>query len=156
LSQLRGRVLAEKNHDLRQHRYRVARIHRRRQGLLGELFPCGIYCSRQVQVARCVERQGLLQRQLPGGARQAVPAAHDVGDALCGIVDHDGQLVGDHAVASADHDVGVMARIELDLATGAVADAPLLQAIERHAQRAVGSFNRQALIHLRHLGGNLA
>jgi hypothetical protein len=40
-----------------------------------------------------------------GVGQQEVGAAHDVGDALVGIVDHHGELVGKQPVAAAEHEV---------------------------------------------------
>ena len=93
--QLRRRLLPEKlerGHQLAgPARHAPARAHLR----LGELKAVGV--PRQVGHA-CIEprqTQGLLQQDLPGRARQQVRAPHHVRDALRGVVDDDGQLVGE-------------------------------------------------------------
>ena len=47
-----------------------------------------------MQVARSWKPKGLLQHDLAGGAAEQVGAAYHVGDALLGVVDDHGQLVG--------------------------------------------------------------
>ena len=54
----------------------------------------------------------MLKRTLAGRARQEIIAAHDVCDTLCGIVDHDRQVVRGDAVVSLQHDVVTDARVD--------------------------------------------
>ncbi len=42
---------------------------------------------------------------LAGRRIEQIVATHDLGDALGGVVDHDGQVVGGHAVVALQHDV---------------------------------------------------
>ena len=68
-----------------------------------------------MEVSRYRQSQGLLQGDLPRGTRQEVGAAHDVGDALFGIVDHRRQRVGVNAVSAAYDDIALRQRIEMAL-----------------------------------------
>ena len=54
---------------------------------------------------RAGQAQAPLQQDLARGAAQQVGAAHDVGDALGGIVDHDRQLICEQTVATAQDEV---------------------------------------------------
>ena len=47
----------------------------------------------------------MLQHDLPCGVVGQVRAAHDMGDALRGIVHHHGELVGPQLIGSAQHEV---------------------------------------------------
>lgn len=67
-------------------------------------MPVRIYGKWQVEVARSGKFQGLLEQDLPRGRGEEIRAAHHVGDALCGIVDRDGKLIGMEAIASAQHE----------------------------------------------------
>ena len=51
-----------------------------------------------------------LQQAVERRRREEVGAAHDVGDALVGVVDHDGQVVGGADVAAGEHDVAEAGR----------------------------------------------
>jgi hypothetical protein len=58
-----------------------------------------------VQVAGQWQPQGALQRDLARRVVGQVLAAHDVGDALLGVVHHHGQLVGPKAVGALEDEV---------------------------------------------------
>jgi hypothetical protein len=61
--------------------------------------------QRQVPVAWHRQAQCLLQQDLPRGGVEQVGAAHHFGHALCGVIDHHGQLVGPAAIRTAQHEV---------------------------------------------------
>jgi len=63
-----------------------------------------------VRVARRRQAQPLLQKDLARCGVEQVGAPHDVRDALVGVVDHDGQLVGEVAVGAQQHEVADLAR----------------------------------------------
>jgi hypothetical protein len=67
-------------------------------------MPVRIYGKGQVKIAGAWKSQRLLDQDLPRGGGEEVRAAHHVGDALFGIVDGDGELVGVKAVASSQHE----------------------------------------------------
>ena len=71
------------------------------QGLagLGQLGAVGFDHQRHMGVAGHAQSQRRGDANLPGRAVHQVRAAHDVGDALRGVVDDHRQLVGRHAVA---------------------------------------------------------
>ena len=54
------------------------------------------------------EAQQLMQPDLTRGRAQQIAAAHNFGDTLKGVVDHDGQLVGKHAVRAANDEVAAL------------------------------------------------
>lgn len=60
---------------------------------------------RHMCVRRRPQAQGSLHKDLPRRATQEVRAPYDIGDALSGIVDDDGQLVGKQAIATPDHEI---------------------------------------------------
>jgi len=62
-----------------------------------------------VQVGRRGQAEGVLQQQLAGGVVGEVFAAHDVGHALGGVVDHHRELVGPQAVGPQQHEVAHLA-----------------------------------------------
>ena len=70
-------------------------------GLLAEFFASGIHGYRQVQVARARVAEQVLQVLLAWCGIVQVHAADDVGDALFGIIDDHGQLVGEQAIGAA-------------------------------------------------------
>ncbi len=63
-----------------------------------------------MHVCEAGQGQGPLQHDLPGRARQQVCAPHDVGHALCRVVDHHRELVGKQAVAASKHKIADRAR----------------------------------------------
>ena len=58
-----------------------------------------------MHVIRSRQAERLLQENLPRRAAEQIAAAHDIGDLLCGIVDDDGKLVGDEAIAALQDEV---------------------------------------------------
>src|SRR5258706_6510271 len=87
-----GRRLAEKGERPRQRGGRIRRIDRGGARLLGEFLPGAIRGDGDVQVARLGQRKALLQEELPRRGKKEGGAAHDVGDALGGVVHHDRKL----------------------------------------------------------------
>ena len=77
----------------------------RRARLLGKLLAGRVDRDRQVQVGRCRLAEQMLQVDLALRRAQEVGAANDVGDALLGIVDDDGELVGEEPIAALDQEV---------------------------------------------------
>src|SRR5690606_23013661 len=74
----------------------------------------------------------LLQIELTRRVVEQVGAAHDVGDALVGVIEHHGQLVGVQAVTAPDDEVAHLAlQLLAELALHPVGE-PVLQG--RHAQ----------------------
>ncbi len=86
---------------------------RRGQVLFGELLTIRRYHQRQVQVARRGIAQCRLQLALPGGVVEQVVAAHDIGDGLVCIIDHDRQLIGPQGILTLEHHVAQRRRVEL-------------------------------------------
>src|SRR6188474_2946054 len=96
----RGR-LSQRFEDRDQLDGRGSRIQNRRIAGLGKLMPVCVYGKWQVEVAGSGKAHGLLEQDLSRGRREEIRAAHHVGDALCGVVDRDGKLIGMKAIASA-------------------------------------------------------
>ena len=84
-------------------------IDRRRAGLLGELLARRVDRRRDVQVARRRVAEQALQVDLPRRRIEQVGAAHHVGDALLGVVDHHRELVGELPVGAIQHEVADVA-----------------------------------------------
>jgi hypothetical protein len=87
--------------------------------LLGEFLADGVGQNRDVGIPGLRQPEGALQGQLPQRRLQQVRAAHHLGDALGGVVDHHGELVGPQAVSPADHEgaflvTGIAAHLALD------------------------------------------
>ena len=86
-----------------------------------------------MRVTRRGKAKRALQQDLPRGRIEQVGAAHHVGDALRGVVDHHRELVGPVAVGTLEHEVA-------DLFADVLAHAPLDRIVEaecgggRHAQ----------------------
>ena len=72
---------------------------------LDSLLAVGGQHQRRVQVARRRQAERALQQDLARRVVGQVLAAHDVGDALRGVVDHHRQLVGPQAVGAPQHEV---------------------------------------------------
>ncbi|MNN82302.1 hypothetical protein D3C81_1992230 [compost metagenome] len=68
-------------------------------------MPIGLDDQRHMQVARLAQPQQFLQVELARGVIQQIGPAHDIGDALPGIVQYDRQLVGIQPVAAANHEI---------------------------------------------------
>src|SRR6185369_13660283 len=64
---------------------------------------------------------------LPGRAVEEVGAAHHVGDALQGIINDHGELIGEGSVAAPDDDVAALCECEFQW--------PLQAILERHVAR---------------------
>ena len=80
------------------------------------------------------EAEQLVEPQLAAGRGEQIGPPHDVRHALGGVVDHDRQLVGDHAVAAPHDDVAARLRERLVLRAEQVVDEVGL-AVHAHAQR---------------------
>ncbi|OGA16640.1 MAG: hypothetical protein A3I63_11475 [Betaproteobacteria bacterium RIFCSPLOWO2_02_FULL_66_14] len=74
-------------------------------GLLGELFACGGYRHRDVEVARLRESQEPLQEDLPRGRVEQIRSAHDIRHALIGVVHHHRELVGEQAIGPTKNEI---------------------------------------------------
>ena len=84
--------------------------------------------------ARASSAEQLVEPQLAAGRGEQVGAAHDVRDALGGVVDDDGQLVGDDAVAAAHDDVAARA-LERSRCGPSRSSRNVDLALHAHAQR---------------------
>ena len=84
---------------------RVARVDRRRRRGFGQLAPGGIDREGHMRIARPRQAQEPLKVDLPRCGGQEIGAAHDVGHALCRVIDHDRQLVGMDAVRAAQDEI---------------------------------------------------
>ena len=62
-------------------------------------MPLRVNRDRNMQVLRCRQTQQFLQVNLPRGGIEQVGTAHDVGDALSGIVYYDRKLVCKKSIA---------------------------------------------------------
>jgi hypothetical protein len=58
-----------------------------------------------VQIARCRKAERALQEDLPWCRREKIGAANDIGDVLRRIVDNDGELIREQAIASPDDEI---------------------------------------------------
>jgi hypothetical protein len=68
-----------------------------------------------VQVAGRRYAQQVLQVNLPGGRVEKICAAHDIRDALRGIVDDHGELIGEQSVGPIEDEVADFATQQLRL-----------------------------------------
>ncbi len=78
--------------------------------LLGELLPVGVGGHGEMKVSGSRVAQSALQQDLSRGRLQEVGAAHDVGDRLLRIIDHDRELVTVKDIAALQHEVAHVAR----------------------------------------------
>ena len=88
-----------------QHGLRRLQIQRHCPVLFAELFAIRAQHKVRVQVLRGGQLQSELQHDLPRGVIGQVLAAHDMGDALRGVVYHHCQLVSPEAVGAAQNKV---------------------------------------------------
>ena len=95
--------------------------------LLGEFFTVGAQHQRRVQVLRRRHFQCTLQQDLARRVIHQVRAPHHVGDALCRIVHHHGQLVGKAAIGASEHEVADLGADILLLCT----EAPIMPIKDR-------------------------
>ena len=72
---------------------------------LGEAIAVGAEDERDVGPGRAGQPEQVAEQRLAGRRGQQVVAAHDLFDPLVGIVDDDGEVVGEGAVAAAQDDV---------------------------------------------------
>ena len=72
---------------------------------LDSLRPSASSTSGRCAIARRGQAERALQQDLARRGIEQVGAAHDVGDALRGIVDHHGQLVGPETVGAREHEI---------------------------------------------------
>src|SRR3954471_9914655 len=101
--------LPEKAQRLPQRR-RIVLADRRGERLLRELFAGGIGDHRHMQVAGRRVAERTLKRDLARRRPQQVGAPHHIRDAVVGVVDHDGELVGMQAIAPLHHEIADVAR----------------------------------------------
>ena len=102
---------------------------------LGQALAVVAEHQRDVRVAgHRSEPEQLVEPDLACRRGEQIGSAHDVADALVRVVDHDGQLVGDDAVAPAHHDVARRRLEHLALRPHDVV-AELDLAVHAHAQR---------------------
>ena len=73
--------------------------------LLRQLGTARIDGNRHVQIAWCREAECVLQEDLSRRGGEKIGAANDVGDPLRGIVDNDGELIREEAIASPDDEI---------------------------------------------------
>src|SRR5574340_4679 len=119
--QRRRRPLAQHGKRCRQHGALPRNGQGGRERLLGKLLPRGIGDERHVRVDRSRQAELALQIDLARRVRQEVGAAHDVRDALEGVIDHDGQLVGEQTVGTPDDEIAdVVREVLLQLAVDTV------------------------------------
>ena len=72
---------------------------------LGEAGAVGAEDERDMGPGRAIEPEQIAEQCLPGGRRQQVVSADDLLHSLFCVVDDDGEVVGDDAVAAAQDDV---------------------------------------------------
>ena len=76
---------------------------------LAELVSVRLDDQRQVQVAWLWQAEDFLQIKLARRRIEQVGAAHHIGDALPGVIQHHGQLIGNQAVAAANDEIADLA-----------------------------------------------
>ena len=101
-------------------------------------MPVGAVQQRQVGVARRLVAERLQHEQLLRRVGEVVVTADHVGDPHLGVVDGDGEVVEDRAVAAGDDEVVVAAVGKADRAVDEVVD----DGLARRRARAVGSRRR--------------
>lgn len=74
-------------------------------GLFGKLLPVSVKGQSNVQILRRGVSEFSLKKNLAGRVVKEVFAAHDVRDALLGVVNNHGKLIGPQTVGSLDHEV---------------------------------------------------
>ena len=93
----------------KQQRAGLLGLQRWRAIALAELVSVRLDDQRQVQVAWLWQAEDLLQIKLAGRRIEQVGAAHHIGDALPGVIQHHGQLIGNQAVAAANDEIADLA-----------------------------------------------
>src|SRR5690606_21719751 len=107
-----------------QRRYGICRINGNAFQLFRELPAVGILDQRDVQERRRRETQQAVKPDLSRRRQQEVRAAHDMRDALGGIIHDHGELVGEWPVGTADDEIADIAReILADMALQAILEA---------------------------------
>jgi len=106
--------------NLPQLRYGQSRIDRRRVPRFGELAAVGFDHERHMQITRWRQTECLLQRKLPTCARQQIRTPNYIGDALIGIVNHAGKLIGVQTIAAAHHHIALDLGVEGDVAEATI------------------------------------
>src|SRR6185503_3819157 len=97
----------------------IERGQRQRAVAFAELRTVRTEDEREMDVLGRGIAERLLQRDLARRGSEQVGAAHDLRYALLGIVDDDGELIGEEAVGAADDEVVAVRCAEADRARGA-------------------------------------
>lgn len=84
---------------------RATGLDRHGQTGLAQLLPVAVQHQRKMRVLHCGQSQALLQQSLPRTGVQQVGAAHDMGHALFGIIDHHRELVSPKAIGAAQYEI---------------------------------------------------
>ena len=101
-----------------------------------ELCTIGLDHQRQMRIAWLGQAERTLQQDLPGSAFEEVRTAHDIGHALRGIVNNDGQLIGKYPVAASDYDITERAHRKFAPPLQAIREAHRFCVVDAEAQRA--------------------
>ncbi len=84
----------------------------RRPSRLRELAAVGFGHHGQVKVARWRKAESLVQRKLPRRARQEIGAANNIRDALIGVIDYRGEMIGMRSVPTPYDHIAVYLRLK--------------------------------------------
>src|SRR6185437_3157568 len=93
--------------------------------------------QRQVRIARGRQAESALQGNLPAGALQEIRPAHDIGNALQGVVHDHRELVSEHAVAAADDDISELTHRKRYPSLEAVVEDDGLPLVDPEAYRGI-------------------
>lgn len=105
MGQVRGDFVAQEKQRKGQQVGHGVGVERRGEGLFAQLFAFFVYYNRDVAVGWRRVAQELLQMHLAWRGIEQIGSAHHVGDALEGIINDDGQLVGEDAIGSQNGEV---------------------------------------------------
>lgn len=97
--------LFQKEQCLSQYFYRCRDGQRAGMRLFREFAAVGMQGQWKVTVCHGRQAEFLLQYDLPRRVVEQVGAAHDMRDALCGVIHDNGELVGEKSVAAAQDEV---------------------------------------------------
>ena len=89
---------------------------------LGETFADAVRNQRQMAEFRRRQLQDAIEKQLAKSRAEQVRAAHDFGDPLGGVVDHDGELVGRNVVLSPNDEIAKVEAGDGPLQPGALVE----------------------------------
>ena len=116
---------------------RPRRLERPRAAGFRKLLAGALEKQRQVRIARRREAKSALEGDLPSRALQKICATHDVGYSLAGIVHHDRELVGKHAVPAAHDHIAQFAHGKRDRSLETVVECDGLRLLDPEAYRRI-------------------